>query len=410
MSGDTAAQGLARLPGVLKLRPDVLVVALGANDGLGPGSLEEAEAALGRIVLEARAGGARVLLVGIRLGVGAAAPRVGATAGDEERASRLFEIHARLAAAHRVRLVPDLLAGVAGEAGPPLPGPPAPERGRAAAPRAERAPAARARPGRGRGGERAEVRGVEQVPWLYDAGMVLLEKTGLGRWRRGSPTASAPAASSTSAAAPAATSRSTGEGVRAIGLDPCHESLLKARRRAPGVPLVRARAEALPFRDGAFDTVVSGLVFCSVADVPRGLAEVRRVLSPGGVLRMLEHVRARGRARRAAAGPHAAGVDVVHRRLPPQPRHRGRGRRRRVRRSTRPRTGPRATCGGSRRGSAEGPRSQRPGGRPPGSGSVPTSKTSPGRHWWPRSCQTKTRDGTATMGSADTHSNRSPPR
>ena len=39
--------------------------------------------------------------------------------------------------------------------------------------------------------------------------------------------------------------------------------------------------------------MVSGLVFCSVVDVPRGLAEVRRVLKPGGVLRMLEHVRSR---------------------------------------------------------------------------------------------------------------------
>jgi acyl-CoA thioesterase-1 len=116
VSGDTAAQGLARLPGVLELRPDVIVVALGANDGLGPGPLEEAEAALGRIVLEARARGVRVLLVGIRLGVGPDAPRVGARAGDEERASRLAETYARLAATHRVPLVPDLLAGVAGEA------------------------------------------------------------------------------------------------------------------------------------------------------------------------------------------------------------------------------------------------------------------------------------------------------
>jgi acyl-CoA thioesterase-1 len=88
VSGDTAAQGLARLPAVLALRPDVLVVALGVNDGLGAGPLEEAEAALGRIVLEARARGARVLLVGIRLGVGPDAPRVGTWAGNEERASR----------------------------------------------------------------------------------------------------------------------------------------------------------------------------------------------------------------------------------------------------------------------------------------------------------------------------------
>ena len=81
--------------------------------------------------------------------------------------------------------------------------------------------------------------------------------------------------------------------MRAIGLDPCPQSLRKARRRAPSVPLVCARAEALPFRDGAFDTVVSGLVYCSVLDVARGLDEVRRVLTPGGALRMLEHVRSR---------------------------------------------------------------------------------------------------------------------
>jgi ubiquinone/menaquinone biosynthesis C-methylase UbiE len=61
------------------------------------------------------------------------------------------------------------------------------------------------------------------------------------------------------------------------------------------VALVRARAEALPFRDAAFDTVVASLAFCSVADPGRGLAEVRRVLRPGGTLRMVEHVRARRR-------------------------------------------------------------------------------------------------------------------
>ena len=43
-----------------------------------------------------------------------------------------------------------------------------------------------------------------------------------------------------------------------------------------------------------FDTVVSGLVLCSVTDPDRALAEVRRVLRPGGALRLLEHVRDRG--------------------------------------------------------------------------------------------------------------------
>lgn len=61
----------------------------------------------------------------------------------------------------------------------------------------------------------------------------------------------------------------------------------------PGVDVVLDLESALPFRDGAFDTVVSGLVFCSVPDAARGLAEVKRVLKPAGALRMLEHVRAR---------------------------------------------------------------------------------------------------------------------
>ena len=115
VSGDTAAKGLARLPAVLKHRPDVLVVALGANDGLSAQPLVATEAALERIVLDARGVGARVLLVGVRLATGEAAPRVGDTAGDEERARALFGIFPRVAAAHGLPLVPDLLAGVAGE-------------------------------------------------------------------------------------------------------------------------------------------------------------------------------------------------------------------------------------------------------------------------------------------------------
>ena len=135
------------------------------------------------------------------------------------------------------------------------------------------------------------MRGIEQIPWLYDAGMSLIEKTGLGRWRAWL-TGGVPGGRVLDIGC--GTGRNLvlfGSGVRAIGLDPCPQSLQRTRRRAPGVPLVRARAEALPFRDGAFDTVVSGLVFCSVVDVARGLDEVRRVLKPGGVLRMLEHVR-----------------------------------------------------------------------------------------------------------------------
>ena len=79
--------------------------------------------------------------------------------------------------------------------------------------------------------------------------------------------------------------------VRAVGVDPAWDSLLRARRRAPSTALVAARAEALPFRAESFETVVSGLVLCSVADPPRALAEIHRVLRRDGTLRALEHVR-----------------------------------------------------------------------------------------------------------------------
>jgi SAM-dependent methyltransferase len=59
-----------------------------------------------------------------------------------------------------------------------------------------------------------------------------------------------------------------------------------------GAAVVEASAEALPFDDASFDTVVSTLVLCSVSDLERSLGEVRRVLTPGGRLLFLEHVRA----------------------------------------------------------------------------------------------------------------------
>ena len=77
--------------------------------------------------------------------------------------------------------------------------------------------------------------------------------------------------------------------------------------RDGGIPMtaVDGRAEDLPFDDGSVDAVVSTLVLCSVADVERALAEVRRVLAPGGVFAFLEHSRGRGvkRAAQAAITP-----------------------------------------------------------------------------------------------------------
>jgi SAM-dependent methyltransferase len=65
----------------------------------------------------------------------------------------------------------------------------------------------------------------------------------------------------------------------------------KARATAPTAKVLRAPAEDLPYDDATFDTVVSTLVLCSVPDQPRAVAELRRVLRPGGRLLFLEHVR-----------------------------------------------------------------------------------------------------------------------
>ena len=65
----------------------------------------------------------------------------------------------------------------------------------------------------------------------------------------------------------------------------------RARGITPPARVLRAPAEDLPFADETFDVVVSTLVLCSVDDQPRALAELRRVLRPGGELRFIEHVR-----------------------------------------------------------------------------------------------------------------------
>jgi ubiquinone/menaquinone biosynthesis C-methylase UbiE len=57
------------------------------------------------------------------------------------------------------------------------------------------------------------------------------------------------------------------------------------------VRVVRAPAEELPFEQHSFDFVVSTLVLCTVDDPARALAEIHRVLRPGGQLVFLEHVR-----------------------------------------------------------------------------------------------------------------------
>jgi ubiquinone/menaquinone biosynthesis C-methylase UbiE len=57
------------------------------------------------------------------------------------------------------------------------------------------------------------------------------------------------------------------------------------------IRIVDGLAESLPGDDGSFDAGVTSLVLCSVPDQARALAELRRVIRPGGELRFYEHVR-----------------------------------------------------------------------------------------------------------------------
>jgi acyl-CoA thioesterase-1 len=104
VSGDTSAGGLTRLPNLLRRRgPAILVIQLGANDGLRGISPEEINANLTGLVRMGKAAGARVLLIGSRL-----PPNYGAAYTDRFQAA-----YQAVAARERVSLVPRLLAGVA---------------------------------------------------------------------------------------------------------------------------------------------------------------------------------------------------------------------------------------------------------------------------------------------------------
>ncbi|MFG2631640.1 class I SAM-dependent methyltransferase [Streptomyces sp. NPDC048473] len=69
-----------------------------------------------------------------------------------------------------------------------------------------------------------------------------------------------------------------------------------ALRAGIPVDVVPGAAEALPVKSEAFDGAVTSLVLCTVRNVERSLAEIVRVLRPGGELRFFEHVRADDRA------------------------------------------------------------------------------------------------------------------
>ena len=104
ISGDTSAGGRARLPDALKRhRPGIVILELGANDGLRGLSLGATRTNLDTMIKTAQAAGARVLLAGIHL-----PPNYGPA-----YTKKFHAIYLDLARTHNLALVPFLLEGVA---------------------------------------------------------------------------------------------------------------------------------------------------------------------------------------------------------------------------------------------------------------------------------------------------------
>jgi ubiquinone/menaquinone biosynthesis C-methylase UbiE len=82
--------------------------------------------------------------------------------------------------------------------------------------------------------------------------------------------------------------------IRLTGIELSDEMLAIARRRAAELgrdfDLVQGDAQALAFPDASFDTVVCTFSLCSIPDDRRAVAEMKRVLRPGGRLLLIDHV------------------------------------------------------------------------------------------------------------------------
>ncbi len=73
-----------------------------------------------------------------------------------------------------------------------------------------------------------------------------------------------------------------GHGCDVVGVDPTWNCLTVAAKRGGGVAYVRGGAAVLPFADGSFDAAVACLVFEHIDELDEAIAEVSRVLLPGG--------------------------------------------------------------------------------------------------------------------------------
>jgi acyl-CoA thioesterase I len=103
ISGETTSGGLRRLPAALKEhRPSIVIIELGANDGLRGTQLGLTEKSLGALIKQSQAACAKVLLLGMQL-----PPNYGV-----DYTKRFKALYPKLAQRHRITLVPFMLEGI----------------------------------------------------------------------------------------------------------------------------------------------------------------------------------------------------------------------------------------------------------------------------------------------------------
>ena len=106
ISGETTSGGLRRLPAVLKEhRPNIVIIELGANDGLRGTRLDVTEKSLDALIKQAQQTPAKVLLLGMQL-----PPNYGL-----DYTKRFKALYPRLAQRHHIALVPFMLQGIQAE-------------------------------------------------------------------------------------------------------------------------------------------------------------------------------------------------------------------------------------------------------------------------------------------------------
>lgn len=104
VSGATSASGPGRLDWYLKAKPDILVLALGANDGLRGLELKQSEKNLTAVIEKAQSRGIKVILVGMKM----------PTNMGKAYRSEFESLYPRLARKYSLKLIPFLLNGVGG--------------------------------------------------------------------------------------------------------------------------------------------------------------------------------------------------------------------------------------------------------------------------------------------------------